>query len=205
MYWSHLNVWTQTYSYGDLEYTRKNAFLYNCFWVDLKWLLRYTVSSLYLHKRETIFTLILMIALYNALCQYQWTPNLLDFHMIPWACLCCHWFYSSLPSDFSLFCLLPPLLLSCLALSCSSMMVGPDTPCSPATVTLQLDVVSNLYHQESVEEDEIFEDTTTDTDDGVSPREVRSQWWVIEKYCSKIGKQADIDREIVKLASSIHK
>lgn len=125
----------------------------------------------------------------NTHCQYQWAPNLLDFHMVAWACLCCHWFCSSLPSDCSLICLLPPLLLSCLALSCPSMMAGPGTPCWLATMNPQLDVVSNLYHQESVEEDEIFEDATADTDDGVSPREVSSQWWVI--------------REVVKLASNI--
>lgn len=37
---------------------------------------------------------------------------------------------------------------------------------------LQLDVVSTLYHQESVDDDEFFEEGASESDDGVSPKEV---------------------------------
>ena len=33
-------------------------------------------------------------------------------------------------------------------------------------------MVSNLYHQESVDDDEFFEEGASDSDDGVSPKEV---------------------------------
>lgn len=39
---------------------------------------------------------------------------------------------------------------------------------------LQLDVVSTLYHQESVDDDEFFEEGASESDDGVSPKEVSS-------------------------------
>ncbi|KAK4321538.1 hypothetical protein Pmani_007659 [Petrolisthes manimaculis] len=54
-----------------------------------------------------------------------------------------------------------------------------------------LDVVSNLYHQESVEEDEIFEDATTDTDDGVSPREVGHNIYILCHQLAKHHKELE--------------
>ncbi|XP_045110770.1 inositol 1,4,5-trisphosphate receptor type 1-like isoform X9 [Portunus trituberculatus] len=48
-----------------------------------------------------------------------------------------------------------------------------------------LDVVSSLYHQESVDDDEFFEEGASDSDDGVSPREVGHNIYIL---CHQLAK-----------------
>lgn len=53
-----------------------------------------------------------------------------------------------------------------------------------ALSVLQLDVVSALYHQESVDDDEFFEEGASDSDDGVSPKEVSVCFYSVAQYSS---------------------
>lgn len=51
----------------------------------------------------------------------------------------------------------------------------------------QLDVVSTLYHQESVDDDEFFEEGASENDDGVSPKEVSSSFYSVVQHSSRLG------------------
>ncbi|KAG7164639.1 Inositol 1-4,5-trisphosphate receptor-like [Homarus americanus] len=60
----------------------------------------------------------------------------------------------------------------------------------------KLDVVCNLYHQESMDDDEFFEEGSSESDDGVSPKEARymnfrasrdSMWWKTKVKHTVVG------------------
>lgn len=62
-----------------------------------------------------------------------------------------------------------------------------------------LDVVSSLYHQESVDDDEFFEEGASDSDDGVSPREVGHNIYIL---CHQLAKHhKGLEEQLTKSSS----
>nr|XP_027212094.1 inositol 1,4,5-trisphosphate receptor-like [Penaeus vannamei] len=55
----------------------------------------------------------------------------------------------------------------------------------------KLDVVCNLYHQESMDDDEFFDDGTAENEDGVSPREVGHNIYILCHQLAKHNKDLE--------------
>ncbi|XP_066945080.1 inositol 1,4,5-trisphosphate receptor isoform X5 [Macrobrachium rosenbergii] len=54
-----------------------------------------------------------------------------------------------------------------------------------------LDIVSNLYHQENMDDEEIFDDGSADNDDGVSPKEVGHNIYLLCHQLAKHNKELE--------------